>query len=37
MSLQYPLLFPYGEDGYRTYLKYSINNSNNIGKEKEFL
>ena len=29
MALQYPLLFPYGEDGYTTNLKYNINNLSN--------
>lgn len=30
MSLQYPLLFPYGEDGYRTNIKYrNVNNFDN--------
>ena len=28
MSLQYPLLFPYGEDGYRTDLNWNIDNRN---------
>ena len=34
MSLQYPLLFPYGEDGYRTDLKYHVNNTNTTYKRK---
>jgi len=34
MALQYPLLFPYGEDGYRIDLKYNINNTRNTSTRK---
>ncbi|XP_074356462.1 uncharacterized protein LOC141696181 [Apium graveolens] len=33
MSLQYPLLFPFGEDGYRIYIKHR--NANNSESEKD--
>jgi len=35
MALQYPLLFPYGEDGYTINLKYNINNLSNKYKRKK--
>ena len=34
MALQYPLLFPYGEDGFRTDLKSTTYNSNNKSTRK---
>ena len=37
MSLQYPLLFPYREDGYRIYLNLSLDHTNkNIFEKKNF-
>uniref|UniRef100_A0A6N2MDD8 ATP-dependent DNA helicase n=1 Tax=Salix viminalis TaxID=40686 RepID=A0A6N2MDD8_SALVM len=32
MALQYPLLFPFGEDGYRTNINFADNDSNVSGK-----
>uniref|UniRef100_A0A6N2NAH5 ATP-dependent DNA helicase n=1 Tax=Salix viminalis TaxID=40686 RepID=A0A6N2NAH5_SALVM len=32
MALQYPLLFPFGEDGYRTNISFTDNHSNISGK-----